>query len=234
MSRYSEKTFGERYSKGRGLVEYLKQIPTYSPGNNALLPANLNALLDTINTANSNAAFKLSVLQTARAERKDLYYGDAGLIKRCSQMRDFLASLPEGKKAGDFKRMQKIVQDIRGAKIVRKKKSGKEGEAKTKSVSERTFGSIIKQSKDALEIIKSNAAYTPGNPNITVANFTLYLAQVDAKNSEVAEKLNAFDNARYDRSELYIQLKEVVQKIKYALASQYGKNSNDYKDVVKY
>lgn len=51
MPRYSEKTFGERYSKGRGLVEYLKLIPTYSPGNITLQPANLDALLDTINTA---------------------------------------------------------------------------------------------------------------------------------------------------------------------------------------
>jgi hypothetical protein len=233
MSKQSEKTFGEKYTKGRNLAAYLDLIPSYQPGINDLLPSNINALLDTISTANSNAASKLSMLQTVQAERKDLFHGNAGLIKRCSQVRDCLASLTEGKKSGDFKRLQKIVQDLRGSKVKRKK-AGTDGSSKTKSTSERSYASMCRQAKDALEIVKSNAAYTPGNVNITIANFTVFQDAVDAKNNEVAEKFVAYNNAIYERKELYLSLNDVVRKVKLALASQYGKQSNEYKDAVKF
>lgn len=41
---------------------------------------------------------------------------------RCSQIRDYIASLDEGKKSNDFKKVQKIVQKIRGVNFVKKKK----------------------------------------------------------------------------------------------------------------
>ncbi len=233
MPQQSEKTFGEKYTKGRNLAAYLSLIPSYQPGVSNLLPANINALLDSISTANSNTASKLSVLQTVRAERKELFHGDAGLIKRCSQIRDFVASLPEGKKAGDFKRLQKIVQDIRGAKVKRKK-AGTDSSPKTKSTSERTFASMLRYAKDALEIVKTNPSYTPGNVNITIADFTLFLDSVDAKNAEVAEKYVAYSRAVNERKDFYDTLADIVRKVKSALASQYGKQSNEYKDAVKF
>lgn len=233
MAYSSEKTFGERYTKGRNLTAYLTLIPSYQPGVSNLLPASINALLDSIDTANSNAASKLSVLQTAQAERKELYHGDAGVIKRCSQMRDFIASLPEGKKSGDFKRLQKIVQDIRGAKVKRKK-AGTDSSSKTKSTSERTFASMLRYAKDALEIVRTNPSYTPGNVNIVIVNFTSFLDSVDAKNTEVAEKYVAYSRAINERREFYDTLGDIVRKVKSALASQYGKQSNEYKDALKF
>jgi hypothetical protein len=51
MVSTSERTFGQRYTRGRDLVEYLKLVSAYSPTETAIQPVNLTTLLDSINTA---------------------------------------------------------------------------------------------------------------------------------------------------------------------------------------
>lgn len=85
-----------------------------------------------------------------------------------------------------------------------------------------------------LEIIKTIPAYTPGNINLSIASFSLFLSEVELKKSEAAEKYFLLEDARTSRREKYNQLKERIQKVKSSLASQFGKNSSEYKDVVKY
>lgn len=87
-----------------------------------MLAINTEALLDIIEIENSTVYERLSNLQNVRAERYEMYYGNNGLRMRCSQIRDYIASLDEGKKSNDFKKVQKIVQKIRGVNYVKKKK----------------------------------------------------------------------------------------------------------------
>ena len=104
MPSTSERTFGQRYTKGRELVEYLETLPAYTPGNPDLEPPNLTAFLDSIDIANNDVASKLFVLSTERETRYNLYKGENGLIKRCSQIRDYVASIhADGKKSLDYK-----------------------------------------------------------------------------------------------------------------------------------
>ena len=57
-----------------------------------------------------------------------------------------------------------------------------------------------------------------------------YLSAIDLKNP-VAEQ---YDDSVEARVDLYKQLADRVTRIKLAVAAQYGKDSNEYKDVVKY
>jgi formiminotetrahydrofolate cyclodeaminase len=50
----------------------------------------------------------------------------------------------------------------------------------------------------------------------------------------VAQKYEQYDDSVEARGELYNQLTDRLSKIKLALAAQYGKDSNAYKDAVKY
>ncbi|MFZ1517227.1 MAG: hypothetical protein WAU11_00540 [Ignavibacteriaceae bacterium] len=235
MASTSERTFGQRYTKGRDLVEYLKLVTGYAPTESALLPANLTTLLDSINTANSEVASTVSIMQTARDERLTMFKNNTtGLITRCAQVRDYIASfLPQGKKSADYKKVQKIVMLMRGIRLS-KKPPVTEGGKKSVSTSERSYGSMLQAGKDVLEIIKTTSGYAPSNTAITIANFTTLVATLDAKNSEVANKQEVYDNKIEDRGNLYTELADRVTKVKAALASQYGKQSNEYKDSVKY
>lgn len=230
MASISEKSFGQRYTKGRELVEYLKLLPTYTPGNTDLEATSLTTLLDNILTANSGVASKISSLQTERDARLTMYVSQTGLINKCGQIRDYIASIePKGKKAVDYKK-------VRGKRLTPKPKPPEAGATAPKkgSTSEVSFGSVLSTAFEILEVIKGNALYAPSNTALTVANFTTLLNSIDAKNKLIAQKREEWDDAVEDRMSLYTDLQSRVTKTKLALASQFGKTSNEYKDSVKF
>lgn len=233
----SEYTFGQRYTKGRELVEYLTTLPTYTPGNTDLETISLTTLLDNIETANSDVASRLSVLQNERDARLTMFKnGQTGLVTKASQIRDYIASIdPKGKKSVDFKKIQKMVQRMRGMRLSKKPVPSEGGEGpKTISTSERSYGSMLAVGREALEVIKTIAGYAPSNTDLTVANFTTFLDDIDAKNSLVAQRQEEWDNSIEARSTHYNDLADRVRKIKLALAAQFGKSSNEYNDAMKY
>ena len=237
MPSTSERTFGQRYTKARDLVEYLKLVPTYAPSNPDLAVAAFDAFVGTVDTANNAVASQTSALQTARDARLVLFKGPEGLIKRCAQIRDYISSIEtKGKNSVEYKKAQKVVMRMRGIKLSKKKISTEAGatEPKTISTSEVSFGSMLNAGKEVLQVINGLAAYAPSNTNITSANFAAFVTQLDNKNSEIASKLSDWDNAIETRADLYATLKDRVSKIKSALAGQYGRQSNEYKDSLKY
>ena len=237
MPSISEKSFGQRYTKGRELVEYLKTIPTYSPGNADIEPPELESLLNDIDSANSDVASRLSSLQTERDARLILYKNNqTGLLNKSGQIRDYVASIDlKGKKSLDYKKLQKIVQRMRGIRLTKKPVApAGGGELKTISTSEVSFGSMLAAGKELLEVIKTVPGYAPSNTALTVADFTTFLGSIDTKNSLVAQKLEEYDNSVEARSALYVTLADRVAKVKLALAAQFGKTSNEYKDSLSY
>ncbi len=236
MGSTSERTFAQRYTKARELAVYLASISAYAPSSANLEASKLNDLLDNIETANAAVASTLSAVQTERDERFTLIKGDDGLIKRASQIRDYIASvLPNGKNSRDYVKAQKIVQKMRGKRLT-KVPTVKEGEATPKTIStyETSFGSLLGSARELLEAIKTVPGYTPSNAKLSVGDFTTFLASIDSKNTSVAQKYEAYDDAIEARAVHYDDLQDRITKIKLALAAQYGKDSNEYKDAVKY
>ncbi len=237
MPSTSERTFGQRYTKARDLIEYLKTVPSYAPGNIDLEVLSLESFVDSIDTANNAVASQSSALQTARDARLVMFKGPEGLIKRCAQIRDYIASVEtKGKKSVEYKKVQKVIMRMRGIRLSKKKVATEAGaaEPKTLSTSEVSFGSLLNAGKEVLQTVIGFAAYNPSNTNITSANFTTFITQLDNKNSEIAAKLSDWDNAIETRADLYDTLKDRVSKIKSSLAGQYGRQSNEYKDSTKY
>lgn len=237
MPSTSERTFGQRYTKARDLVEYLKAVPAYAPGNPDLAVAAFDTFVTSVDTANNEVASQTSALQTARDARLDLFKGPYGLIKRAAQIRDYIASVDvKGKNSVEYKKIQKVVMRMRGIRLSKKKVSTTAGatEPKTLSTSEVSFGSMLNAGKEVLQVIKGFTGYAPSSTHITLANFTTFVANLDTKNSEIAEKLTDWDNAIETRADLYATLKERISKIKSALAGQYGRQSNEYKDSLRY
>jgi len=233
----SETTFGQRYTKARALVEYLNTLTTYSPGNPALTAPELTTLLDSVEAANSDVASKLFDLQTERDRRIDLFKNvQTGLLTKSAQIRDYVASVnPKGKNSTDYKKLQKMVQRMRGIRLSKKPEPPAGGGGpKTISTSERSYGSMLAVGKEVLEVIKLVAGYAPSNTTLTVANFTTFLESIDTKNSLVAQKQEQWDNSLEARGTLYNTLADSVKKVKLALAAQYGKTSPEFADAVKY
>ncbi|OGU77825.1 MAG: hypothetical protein A2V93_00435 [Ignavibacteria bacterium RBG_16_34_14] len=235
MPSTSEKSFGQRYTKAQELVEYLNTLSGYSPGIAEIEAPEIKTFLESVDAANSDAASKLSDLQTTREQWLNMFQAADGLITRAAQIRDYIASIhPQNKKALDYKKVQKYVQNLRGIRLSKKPVNPDGSAGKTSSTSEVSYGSMLRTGKDILEVIKTVPGYSPTNTNLTVANFTAFLTSIDTQNSAVAQKLENYDNSVEARGDLYKELGGRITKVKLAVAAQYGKSSNEYKDMVKY
>ncbi len=241
MPSVSEKSFGQRYTKAVGLVEYLKLVPAYQPDNADIEVAAFDTYLGTVQTANETVAAKQSALMNERDSRLLLYKGPEGLIKLCSRVRDYVASIdPKGKNSSDYKKISKTIMRMRGQRLKKKPDPPAtppvEGgtEPKKVSVSEQSYGSVLEMGVSVVEVVKAKAGYAPSNAALTVASLTAFMDSVYAKNRSVLSKQEDYDNAVEARANLYTDLKRRVTQIKAALASQYGKQSNEYKDSLKY
>ena len=237
MPSVSEKSFGQRYTKAVGLVEYLKLIPTYAPDNADIAVAAFDTFLGTVQTANENVSAKLSDLMNERESRLVAYKGPDGLYKLCAKVRDYVASIdPKGKKSADYNKIGKTIMRMRGQRLSKKPAPSADGSAppKTVSTSEQSYGSVLEMGVSIVEVVKAKAGYAPSNAALTVASLNTFMDNLYAKNRSVASKQETYDNTVEERSGLYNDLQLRVSQIKFALASQYGKQSNEYKDSLKY
>ncbi|MBK7377704.1 MAG: hypothetical protein IPJ03_01650 [Ignavibacteriales bacterium] len=160
MPSNSERSFGQRYTKARQLQEYLLTIPTYTPGNPNLNVANFDTFLDGIQIANANVDSKLSVLQTERDLRIDLFKGTDGLINRTSQIKDCIGTTSTaGNKSLDYQKVQKVVKRMRVIRLTKKPVVPPGGTVNTNSTSEQSYGSMLGAGREVLEVIKTIAGY---------------------------------------------------------------------------
>lgn len=240
MPSVSERTYGQRYTKAVGLVEYLKLIPTYSPDNADIEVAAFDTFLSTVQTANETVATKQSELMNDRESRLVLYKGPEGLIKLCGKVRDYVASIdPKGRNAADYKKISKTIMRMRGQRLKKKPDAPTppvEGstEPKKVSVSEQSYGSVLEMGVSVVEVVKAKAGYAPSNAALTVVSLNTFMDNLYAKNRSVLSKAEVYDNAVDVRVNLYADLKQRISKIKFTLASQFGKQSNEYKDSLRY
>lgn len=238
MPSGSERSFGQRYTKARGLVEYLKTIPTYAPDNPELTIANLTLFLDDVEASNLNVPEKYSALRTERNNRYTMYRGLDGVFMRAIKIREFICyNDAEAKRSPDYKAVVSIIRRMRGRRLNRKPINPPAGGGqipRSISTSEQSFGSVLNMAKEILGLLIMKVGYAPTNPLITVAGFTTFLEQVDDQNSLVMIKYADYSNAVDARIRLYINLDDRVLKTRSALASQYGKDSDEYMNSFAY
>lgn len=235
----SERTFGQRELKGYQINVMIQPEADYVPPDPAISKIKYPVFMVGITTANNLVGSTIVTLKENRAVRLEIYYGQTGLKKTVARMRDYVASLPGGKKTASFKMLQRICQKMNNYKKPKKVKTTAVPDpaaAKEHSTSEQSFGSLYRLGMDALEVIKQVVGYLPSPPELTVLGFTTFMGTVLTSDNDVADAYNEWDNAVETRYALYegdAGLREKFQQIKNYIAGQYGKDSNLYKDVLK-
>jgi len=235
----SEKTFGQREAKGYQINVMIQPEAAYAPPDPTISKIKYPLFMAGITTSNNLVGSTIVTLKDKRAVRIEIYHGKSGLKKLVARMRDYVASLPGGKKTASFKMLQRICQKLNNYKKPKKVKIKAVPDpeaAKEHSTSEQSFGSIYRLGMDALEVIKQVIGYLPSPPELTILGFTTFMGTVLTSDNDVAEAYNEWDNAVETRYALYegdAGLREKIQQIKNYIAGQYGKDSNLYKDILK-
>lgn len=239
MAILSEKTFGQRYAKGRNLAVHIGSITDYAPSNTSLKVSELNALLDTIDTFNNSVATSNDLLKNSRQVRMDSFHGTNGLKARSRQVRDYLASLENGKSSVPYKSVQKETQKMTNYTKPRKEPlpDGSQATMTTHSQAETSFGSLLQHFKNIIAIIQNMAgAYQPDNTSIHITELLSFIQNIETYNNQVQTHLTITNTQVAARQNLYEGtngLRERMAAVKYYLSGKYGKSSQVYKDALK-
>lgn len=249
MPSTSENTFGNRLEHARTLYGSLKVIVGYAPDNPALAPLTFKTFLDTVQNANDLVATTGQTLSDARVARRTAYFGDAknnvpGLRTLAGRVRDAVGAMPGGKKSPSYKQIQRLTQKISNYHQPTKPATSSPGttatEKKKISQSEASYGSMIQAGRDLAAAASKVPGYNPAAVDLKPAGLTAAMDNLAAKNEAVATALVEARNAASVRLELYeadhAGLTSQFQQAKAAVASQFGRRSNEYKSVagIKY
>lgn len=239
MPTPSEKTFGQRYAKGRNLAVHIGSVTDYAPSNGSLKVSELNALLDNINTVNNSIATSSDLLKQTRQVRMESFHGTNGIKERSRQVRDYLASLENGKNSVAYKSVQKEVQKMISYRKPRKETApdGTQETMQTHSQSETSFGSLLQHCKNVVAIIQNmDTAYQPDNASIKTAELLSFIQDIETCNNKVQTHLSTTNTLIADRQKLYDGangLRERMAAVKNYLSGKYGKSSQVYKEALK-
>ena len=240
----SEQTFGKKLENGRTLESALGKITGYAPDNTDLTPANFGLFLDTVEAGNGNVASTGQLLSDARGARRLAYFGDTqqkmpGLATLAGRVRDAVGSMPGGKKSPSYARIQKLTQKISNYHPPKKPVSASPGqtpaEKKKVSQSETSYGSLVQAGRNLAAAAAKVPGYNPGNADLTSKGLTSAMDGLASKNKAVADALIDAEQAIDDRRDLYEHpetgLRTQFQAAKAAVASQFGRRSDEYKKV---
>ena len=107
--------------------------------------------------------------------------------------------------------------------------------AKTISVSQQSFDSLIENFAKLIELVSSEPSYTPNETELQVSTLTTTLGDLKAKNTEVVNSYTNYSNARITRdSILYATnngLVDTALEVKKYVKSVFGATSPQFKQV---
>lgn len=238
----SERTYGQRYTKGVALYDLIKDEATYDPQNNErITKVGLKLFLDKFGKANKDVADLTEPYNTAQDDRVTMYHGVEGLIQRSVMVRNVLGGYPKGKQTTAFLRVQELVQEMRNYRKPKERDEadGTEPEASSPSQSQTSFGSLLQKGWEVLAVMKNlPAGYKTNNPLVTLAAYEAYMEQLVAQNTVVTDALKPLNEAIRERNKLVEGedgLTARVRELKSYVAGemQEGKKSNLHKDLMK-
>jgi hypothetical protein len=233
MASTSEHTFGNKLERGRNLQVALEKMNGYKPDNTALKADALKTFLDSIETANDGVAGKSQILVDERMARRIDFFGDAkqglpGLRTLAGRVRDYVGSMPGGKKSPGYRQIQRLTQKIVNYHPPKKKVSGTPAANKKEiSQSEASYGSMVQAGRDLAAAVAEIPGYNPAAADLQPA--------LAGRNENVAKALVDARNVIAARAELYegeqAGLRSQMQQAKAAVASQFGRRSPEYKSI---
>lgn len=226
MASNSEQTFGARLQNAEKILTHLQAFAGYAPPNADLSAANLDTILQGIKSQNTSAAGDVQTYSAAVDTRQRLFQKDSDSLNKILSPLGAAVRASFGKTSKEVADVTSLVNKIRGEKV---KKSSKEPDAEFVSQSEKSFGSMTQNFSDLITILeKYGTAYSPANTKIQFATLKDKLTDLNKANTNVAAAYGKLKETRDDRTDLYKKLKDLVQRIKDAVKSQYGNNSTEY------
>lgn len=239
----SERTYGQRYTKGVELYDLIKNEIGFDPQNNPLITkVAFLAFLATVKAANKQVDDLTPIYDGVQDARVEMYHGAQGLVKRGGMVRDLLGAYLNGKNSTAFLTVQALTQEMRNYRKPKPKDkdvaNGTDPAVDAEpSQAQLSFGSLLAKGREVVAVMKTPATtYKTANPLVTVAAFEAFLDAMEAQNTTISDALTPLNTAIRKRNQLVEGEEGLgvrVAAIKSHVAGEMGKGTDLHKALLK-
>lgn len=223
----SETTFGDKLARGYTLQEAIKQMAGYHPPEDDITPDKYLIFLDSVDAKNISVATLKEQYLISTKDRSELFFNDEGVKKRASYVLAYCKSRSDLKIQTEL--IRRICKKIQNYKKPKVKDSSTNDKKRT--LGEQSFGDFVKLFGDLIEAVREIPSYDPANDLIKIHQMEVFRTSLLNANTNVGDKFYLYSIVIKERLELYDILKSKMLRIKAAVKSQYGINSNEYLSI---
>ncbi len=212
---------------------------SYNPSKASIQIPSLQALRTTAQNDLTNLTTVNSVFINATNARQAAFNPLKPLATRIVNALD--ASEASDTLVQDAKTINRKIQGSRAKKVAKPDTSTPDSEptetAKSISVSQQSYDSLIENFKKLIDLVASEPTYTPNEPELQIATLTAQAADLEARNTAVIDANTNLSNARIARNETLYEpingLYDIAMEVKKYVKSVFGATSPQYNQVSK-
>jgi hypothetical protein len=226
MTSTTERSFGSRIEKAKKLKTFLEGFENYQPTTGEFSIAKLLSAINDAESLNPEVATLLINYRQVVANRRDIYFKPPSGIRKIVTPINAYNRGTFGIQSATYKATKALVAKIRGESI----KDSKAADAKSHSVSQQSYGSILLNFQNIINDLESlEDQYVPFNDAIKIENLKTIKNQAEAANDKVTMAFAALIPKQDQRLLAFQILSAKAQRIKDLVQSQYGINSSEFK-----
>jgi hypothetical protein len=232
MASSSEKSFGARLQNSKKFLSLLQSLSNYKTTRDEDSIAEYEKLIEICGTHNNKIASYISEYTIAIDKRSKAFLGkeSTSLDKLLSPISKAVAS-QYNKTSKEYTSIMGIIKKMRSQSLEKSPKNPTEEQKDSISRSELSYGSRLQHFKDLIESLSTFANYAPANEDITIVALKKLVDILEQLNNEVNSKIMPLSVTRAQRITSFDNLSDRTQRIKASIASIYGNNSPEYKQI---
>jgi hypothetical protein len=202
----SQQSFETRLNRFKNGVTLIGGWLDYGTNNNKIKHVSLTAFITSVETANGNVDADETDLGNKQSARMALTYTlpeDANpncLQRRIKGIRNYVKG--EELSEGVVRALDKILKKIEP--VYPRKKEGEEEAKKKPSPSEKSFAAAVGYGRTVIKLITGlGLPYSPPDSNLTIANMTTLVDDIEDANEDVQKALEKYGKSNRVRKALY-------------------------------
>ncbi len=226
--------FAERLQRARDMYSILKGFEGYNPPRTEESLEGFQAFIDTLVVANKTVTDRNGDKRFKVSDRRDIYFDSVGSVMKIFTNIMLYVKAKYGQKSTEYAILRTIMNKMRSTKIV-KAVSAEPGQdqkiRKPNNRSDRSFGSLTQYFQDFITTVLKFEGYNPDIEEYKPAGLEALLVKITKLNDDVATHKSELKTVQDGRVELFKELRERANRIKYYVKFKYGSDSTEYNQI---
>lgn len=226
--------FAERLQRARDMYSILKGFEGYNPPRAEESLERFQAFIDTLVMANKTVTDRNGDKRFKVSDRRDIYFDSVGSVMKFFSSIMLYIKAKYGQKSTEYAILRTIMNKMKSSKIVQSASTELAQDQKTRKPfnrSDRSFGSLTQYFQDFITTVLKFDGYDPDIEEYKPAGLEALLVKINKLNDDVATHKSELKTVQDERVELFNELRERSNRIKYYVKFKYGSDSTEYNQI---